>query len=87
MSVTSAPLDPPTPGSGRLWQRLGLMLMAVAIVAPDGTARLGSAPSVARTEHPFGMGIREAAPSGNIGAWILTIQSGFYASLQASVRA
>ena len=36
---------------------------------------------------PFGMGVREAAPTGNLGAWILSIQSGFYASLQASVRA
>jgi ABC-type nickel/cobalt efflux system permease component RcnA len=35
---------------------------------------------------PFGMGIREAAPSGDIGAWILSVQSGFYASLQAGVR-
>lgn len=35
---------------------------------------------------PFGMGLREAAPTGDIGAWILSMQSGFYASLQSGVR-
>jgi nickel/cobalt transporter (NicO) family protein len=36
--------------------------------------------------NPFGMGLREATPSGSLGAWILSVQSGFYGSLQAGVR-
>ena len=35
--------------------------------------------------NPFGMGLREATPSGSLGAWILSVQSGFYGSLQAGV--
>jgi ABC-type nickel/cobalt efflux system permease component RcnA len=35
---------------------------------------------------PFGMGLREATPSGSLGVWILSVQSGFYGSLQAGVR-
>ncbi|MBA1158938.1 nickel/cobalt transporter [Microvirga mediterraneensis] len=89
MSVTSVPLAPSAPGSTRLWQRLGLTLAAVAIVASAlGFLALWIGPIAAPApKTPFGMGIREAAPSGNIGAWILSIQSDFYASLQASVRA
>ncbi|WP_445504629.1 nickel/cobalt transporter [Microvirga sp. G4-2] len=89
MSVSSAPLTSPASGRARFWQRLGLMVAAVAIMAA-AMALLAfwigpvSAPP---PRSPFGMGIREAAPSGNFGAWILSIQSGFYASLQASVRA
>ncbi len=88
MSVSSQPLTVPTSGQGRFWRRLGVMAVAVAIIAalmallglwlgPIGTPAPRS---------PFGMGIREAAPSGDIGAWILSVQSGFYASLQAGVR-
>ena len=36
--------------------------------------------------NPFGMGLREATPSGSIGVWILSVQSDFYASLRESVR-
>jgi ABC-type nickel/cobalt efflux system permease component RcnA len=35
--------------------------------------------------NPFGMGLREAAPSGSLGAYILEVQSGFYRSLQQAV--
>lgn len=89
MSVSSAPLTSPASGQARFWQRLGVMAAAVATMAA-AMALLAfwigpvSAPA---PRSPFGMGIREAAPSGNFGAWILSIQSGFYASLQASVRA
>ncbi|MPR11170.1 nickel/cobalt transporter [Microvirga tunisiensis] len=89
MSVTSAPLAPSITSQAQFWQRLGLMLMAVAMVASAlGLLAFWLGPiSAPAPKAPFGMGIREAAPSGNIGAWILSIQSGFYASLQASVRA
>jgi ABC-type nickel/cobalt efflux system permease component RcnA len=88
MSVSSQPFALPGSTRGRLWQRLGLIAAAVAIIAAL-MALLGlwlgpiSAPA---PRSPFGMGLREAAPSGDIGAWILSVQSGFYASLQAGVR-
>ncbi|KLK90403.1 nickel transporter [Microvirga vignae] len=89
MSVSSAPLTSPAAGQARFWQRLGLMVAAVAIMAAAmALLALWIGPvSTPAPRSPFGMGIREAAPSGNFGAWILSIQSGFYASLQASVRA
>ncbi|WP_243374567.1 nickel/cobalt transporter [Microvirga solisilvae] len=89
MSVTSAPLSSPASSRSRLWQRLGLMLAAVAVIAAAMSllalwiGPIGAPPP----RSPFGMGVREAAPSGDFGAWILSIQSGFYASLQGSVRA
>lgn len=89
MSVTSAPLSSPAHDRASTWQRLGLFIVAVAVVAGAmillafWTGPIGAPPP----RSPFGMGIREAAPSGDFGAWILSIQSGFYASLQASVRA
>jgi ABC-type nickel/cobalt efflux system permease component RcnA len=85
MSETSAPA-----GAGRaaLW-RLGLMLAAIAVVAAAmGLIGLWLGP-IAKPppRNPFGMGLREATPSGSLGVWILSVQSGFYASLQAGVRA
>jgi nickel/cobalt exporter len=88
MSLTSEPLALPTAGRGRFWRRLGLALAAVALVAA-GTSALAwlfgpmSAPP---PRNPFGMGLREATPSGSIGVWILSVQSDFYASLRESVR-
>ncbi|HZH12009.1 MAG TPA: nickel transporter [Microvirga sp.] len=89
MSVTSAPLSPPASARARVWQRLGLMMAATALVAAAmSLLALWIGPvSAPPPRSPFGMGVREAAPTGNLGAWILSIQSGFYASLQASVRA
>ena len=89
MSVTSAPLALPASGQARFWQKLGLTILATAVMAAAmGLVALWLGPvSAPAPRSPFGMGIREAAPSGNLGAWILSIQSGFYASLQASVRA
>lgn len=88
MSVSSQPFALPGSGPGRLWKRLGLMAAAVAIIAGLMTLIglwLGPINTPA-PRSPFGMGIREAAPRGDIGAWILSMQSGFYASLQAGVR-
>jgi nickel/cobalt transporter (NicO) family protein len=88
MSLTSD--APALPGTGRpvLWRRLGLMLAAIAIIAlAMGLIGLWLGPiSKPPPRNPFGMGLREAAPSGSLGAWILSVQSGFYGSLQAGVR-
>ena len=65
-----------------------MALATAAMAAAMGLTALWLGPvSAPAPRSPFGMGIREAAPSGNLGAWILSVQSGFYASLQASVRA
>ena len=88
MSLTSE--SPVVPGNGRmlLWRRVGLMLAAVAIVASVMAliglwlGPIGKPPP----RNPFGMGLREATPSGSIGVWILSVQSDFYASLRESVR-
>lgn len=89
MSVTSAPLASSSAGPAPFWQRLALAVAAVAVVAAGmGLLALWIGPVGAPPPRtPFGMGIREAAPSGHLGAWLLSVQSGFYASLQASVRA
>jgi nickel/cobalt transporter (NicO) family protein len=88
MSLTSD--APALPGTGRptLWRRLGLMLAAIATIAlAMGLIGLWIGPiSKPPPRNPFGMGLREAAPSGSLGAWILSVQSGFYGSLQAGVR-
>jgi ABC-type nickel/cobalt efflux system permease component RcnA len=65
------------------------MLAAVAVIAlAMGLIGLWLGPlSKPPPRNPFGMGLREATPSGSIGAWILSVQSGFYGSLQAGVRA
>jgi nickel/cobalt exporter len=88
MSLTSD--TPALPSASRilLWRRLGIMLIAIAIVAAAmGLIGLWLGPvSKPPPRNPFGMGLREATPSGSIGAWILSTQSGFYASLQAGVR-
>ena len=64
------------------------MLAAVAIIAlAMGLIGLWLGPvSRPPPRNPFGMGLREATPSGSLGAWILSVQSGFYASLQSGVR-
>jgi nickel/cobalt exporter len=64
-----------------------MALATAATAALMGLFTLWLGPvSAPAPRSPFGMGIREAAPSGNLGAWILSVQSGFYASLQSSVR-
>lgn len=89
MSMTSAPLASSVSGPAPFWQRLVLAVAATALVAAAmGLLALWIGPLAAPPPRsPFGMGIREAAPSGDLGAWLLSIQSGFYASLQAGVRA
>jgi len=88
MSLTSEPLALPSAGPGRLWRRLGCALAAVALVAAamSALAWLLGPMSAPPPRNPFGMGLREAAPTGALGASILSIQSGFYRSLQAGIR-
>jgi ABC-type nickel/cobalt efflux system permease component RcnA len=88
MSLTSQSLAAPSSGLGRLWQRLGFVLVAVVIVASVmGLIGLWLGPiGKPPPRNPFGMGLREATPSGSIGVWILSVQSDFYASLRESVR-
>ena len=80
-ALASAARTPP-------WRRLGIRLAAVAIIAlAMGLIGLWLGPvSKPPPRNPFGMGLREATPSGSLGAWILSVQSGFYASLQSGVR-
>lgn len=77
-----------SPVRAPLWRRIGVMLTAIAIIAlAMGLIGLWLGPvSKPPPRNPFGMGLREATPSGSLGAWILSVQSGFYASLQAGVR-
>ncbi|MBF9234740.1 nickel/cobalt transporter [Microvirga alba] len=89
MSVSAQPIGLDTPTKAPIWQRLVLVLTAVALVA--GAVSLlvwwlapGQTPP---SRNPFGMGLREAAPSGDLGAYILAVQSGFYKSLQQAVTA
>ncbi len=88
MSLTSEPLVLPRTGPGGLWLRLGLAVAAVAVVAfaMGALVWLFGPVSAPPPRNPFGMGLREAAPTGSFGAFILSVQSGFYRSLQAGVR-
>ncbi|ACA16792.1 high-affinity nickel-transporter [Methylobacterium sp. 4-46] len=87
MLVRSAPVALPAARGALL--RLGLAL-AAALVAAALLAGLVAvlAPGFAPPPRsPFGMGFREAAPSGagSLGAWLLAMQAGFSRSLQAAV--
>ncbi|MET0744114.1 MAG: nickel transporter, partial [Microvirga sp.] len=88
MSVTANPLA--APAAGRLpWHRLALAACAVAVVAACMSALVWwfAPPVAAPVRNPFGMGLREAAPSGSIGASILAAQAGFYRGLQGAIAA
>jgi len=89
MSVTAEPLSLATSGKARIWPRLGLAAAAIALVgAVIAVLAWWLAPAAAPpTRNPFGMGLREAAPAGDLGAYLLAIQSGFYRSLQQAVSA
>jgi nickel/cobalt transporter (NicO) family protein len=77
--------------SNRFLARLALAIGAVAAVA-GGIALLvwllaPAAPPLP-PRSPFGIGVREAAPSaGGLGGYILAVQAQFYRSLQAAVAA
>jgi nickel/cobalt exporter len=89
MSMTAGSLTLPATSKARIWQRLGLAVAAIGLVA-GAVAILAwwLAPEAAPpVRNPFGMGLRETAPSGDFGAYILAVQSGFYKSLQQAVTA
>ena len=89
MSLTSDTAVLPGNGRAPLWRRLGVILAAIAVIAlAMGLIGLWLGPvGKPPPRSPFGMGLREATPSGSLGVWILSVQSGFYGSLQAGVRA
>lgn len=87
MSVTAGVLGSSASSKDGIWLRLGLAVAAVTLVSLVLTLLLwwlspGAAPP---PRNPFGMGLREAAPTGDLGAYILAVQSGFYKSLQQTV--
>src|SRR4051794_11164604 len=91
MSVTAQSLPAPAASANRLGSRLVLALAAVAAVAGAVAALawlFGPSVPPPTAKNPFGVGVREAAPSAQgLGAWILAVQGGFYRSLQAAVLA
>ena len=92
MSLTSGALARPLgPDRAHSLLRLGVALAAVAIMAAAVglLAYLLSPPAPPPpTRNPFGMGVREAAPSATgIGASILAMQASFFRALQVGVAA
>ncbi|ACL55321.1 nickel/cobalt transporter [Methylobacterium nodulans] len=89
MLVRSASL-PLVPARGAIL-RVGLALAAVAAAAflLAGLVALLAPGFAPPPRSPFGMGFREAAPSGagSLGAWLLAMQAAFSRSLQAAVSA
>ncbi len=73
----------------RMAPRLFVTFLAVAVVAACITLIVWwLAPTAAPpVRNPFGMGLREATPSGDIGAYILAVQSAFYKNLQQALAA
>ncbi|MBZ6077399.1 nickel/cobalt transporter [Microvirga puerhi] len=89
MSVTAEPISLAPSARKKLGSRLAVAAAAVALVTVVLTLLLWwLAPGpAAPTRNPFGIGLREAAPSGDLGAYILAVQSSFYKSLQQAVSA
>jgi nickel/cobalt exporter len=89
MSVTAGPLPAAAPAPGRVGARLALAaaaagLVAAAVLLLAWLLAPGAPPPPARA--PFGMGLREAAPAaGGLGGYLLSVQSGFYRSLQGAL--
>ena len=90
MSVTARALPAALEGRSQFVSRLALSVAAIAVVAA-GVALLTwlLAPAAAPPpRNPFGVGVREAAPSaGGLGGFILALQGQFYRTLQAGVAA
>ena len=86
MSVSDAAF---APAPARMAQRLLLAVLAVAFIAACITLIVWwLAPTAAPpVRNPFGMGLREATPSGDVGAYILAVQSAFYKNLQQALAA
>ncbi|HEY8383714.1 MAG TPA: nickel transporter [Microvirga sp.] len=92
MSVSAPSLVLTDSGGGRGWRRIALALAAVALVAVAVSLVLWwlapAAPPRPPTRTPFGMGLREAAPSaGGLADYLLAVQGNFYRGMQAAVSA
>jgi nickel/cobalt exporter len=91
MPVTAGALSPSFTDRNPFVIRLALALGAVAVVAGAVALLmwlLAPAAAVPPPRNPFGVGVREAAPSaGGLGGYILAVQGQFYRSLQAAVAA
>lgn len=91
MPLTTA-LARPAPRRGHaFFARLALMAGAVALVAGAAALLFWLVPSPAPSapaRAPFGMGVREAAPSAvGLGGQILALQAAFFQNLRAAVGA
>jgi nickel/cobalt exporter len=81
--------DPALLADGRSGTGLRIALALAATVIVGAAVALlvwwlaPAAPAPGR--NPFGMGLREAAPAGDTGAYLLAAQSGFYRGLQQAV--
>ena len=88
MSVNAKLIASPVQHRADVWQRFGLALGALTLVA-GGLALLWSwlGPSATLpSRSPFGMGLRNRT-SGDLGAYILMAQSAFYQSLRQALLA
>jgi nickel/cobalt exporter len=88
MSVTA--LRPPEPRLRRDALQLALAALAVAMVAGAVALLVWSfaTPTPPPAKNPFGMGLREAAPSGSaLGRLILSYQSAFFLALKTALGA
>ncbi len=81
----------PGPGASRTFARLVISIAAVAIVAATLATLLWLfTPAIVATppRNPFGLGIREAAPTpGGLGGVILALQASFYGALRNGIVA
>jgi ABC-type nickel/cobalt efflux system permease component RcnA len=89
MSVTAQTAAPPFARRSPVLARLAVATAAVMIVAAGAALLawlLASAAPPVPARNPFGMGVREAAPSATgLGGVILAMQASFFKSLQAAV--
>ena len=92
MSLNALASSVERPAAASLWTaRIGLALLAIALVSGFvvlvGYLLAGTAPPPPKSPHPFGMGLREAAPGPSSGlvAWILSLQSSFFNALRAAL--
>lgn len=87
--MTGALLVRPAQGRGDLMSRLALALGAVALVGGAVAVLiwwLAPAQPLPPARNPFGVGVREAAPSvSGLGGYVLALQAQFYVRLQAAL--
>lgn len=93
MSLSPSAREPAAVDAWRWFtaRRVAIVLVAIAVLAAILSLLawgLGQAMTPAPPpKNPFGTGLREAAPSGSLGAMLVGFQSQFYRSLTAGVEA